>query len=221
MSARLRCGLLPAALLALGFVLPAERVIDELGRVRKAAFPLRAEATLSGIGRGWPREVVLELHPVAGLRVQDDAGGRWLVRQGRLVAGSRPRLPVWVPEAEILLLQEPKQVHAWLEALGIDPLANRLARCGEADCFVLGGPERPGRLWLDKDRFEVARLILRDRRSVEFEAYRDWDGVRFPSKIHILDAHGEVATLTLTAVKRSRLRSEDFSMSWAGQSPPN
>ena len=212
---------LPALALALlGYVLPAERVLDQLGRQHRKAKAVAITLGLEGIRADWPREIRLELHPAHGLRIRDSDDQRWLVRRGRVVAGSRPRLPVWVPELEILSLQEPDAILAWLEALGVDPSRSRLARCGEADCFVIG--TAPGELWLDKDRFLVVRLVLRDGRRVEFSGYRSWSSSgKFPNEINILDGHGPLAKLTIVRVEPIHLGPEDFSHRWVGSGRPN
>jgi hypothetical protein len=208
------CWLLAAAV-SLGFVLPVDRVMQELSRLRRDLPPIQVEAVLAGIGSGWPEHVVLDVHPELGLRVRSDEPGRWLIRSGRLVAGASQRIPIWVPPIEILTLRKTESIHAWLDAFSVDRSANRLARCGDADCFVIGSPRSPGQVWLDKDRFEVIRVVLPEGRRVEFAQYRDWAGIRFPSKIEILDEHGALATLVLEGVSRAAIsKADEFSPRW-------
>lgn len=196
----------------LAYVLPVERVVAELARQREHAPPLRLEISVDGILPSWPQRVVIELHPDFGLKVTDDTGGRWLLRQGRVLAGDSRRAPRWLPELEILTLREEEGLHGWLENTRVDVDSSELVRCGASDCFVLGGRAGPAQVWLDKDSFEVVRLILPEGRQLLFEDYRSWSGTRFPSVIKVLDSHGVLATLTLLALSRAPdLDEEDFS----------
>ncbi len=205
----------------LAYILPAERVVLELVRVRENALPLRLETALRGIVSSWPEQVTLELHPDFGLRVSDTEGGSWLLRQGRVVAGSPPRAPLWIPDIEILALRTEEGLRAWLRRARVDLSRNELARCGESDCFILGGTRSPGQVWLDKDRFEVVRVVLPEGRQLVFEGYQDWSGVRFPRDIKILDSHGPLATLSVQRLGAAPdLGADDFSPQNMGQSPP-
>ncbi len=211
MTSSLASGTLALIVGVLGYVLPVERIVAELSRAREDAPPLRLEAHLSGIVPDWPERVVLELHPDFGLRVSDSQGGHWLLHRGQLVAGSPLRAPLWIPDIEILTLRGEEDLLAWLERAQVDVGRNELARCGEADCYVVGGKDRQAQVWLDTDRFEVVRLLLPGRRELLLERYRSWSGVRFPSTIKVLDAHGELATLTVETLQRARdLAEEDF-----------
>ncbi len=195
----------------LGYVLPLERVVAELSRARQDALPLRLEASLSGIVAAWPERVTLELHPDFGLRAIDRQGSQWLVRRGQLVMGNTPRLPVWIPDIEILGLRSEEDLLTWLARARVDLGRNELARCGESDCYVLGGIGGRGQVWLEKDRFEVLRLVLPGGRELLFEGYASWTGVRFPRTIKVLDTHGELAVLTVESLTRARdLSEEDF-----------
>ncbi len=195
----------------LGYVLPVERVVAELSRTREDALPLRIEARLSGIVSAWPEQVVLELHPDFGLRAFDDRGGQWLVRQGQLVMGNPPRAPRWIPDIEILGLRGEEDLLTWLARARVDLGRNELARCGESDCYVLGGIGRGGQVWLEKERFEVLRLVLPGGRELLLEDYASWTGIRFPRTIKVLDTHGELATLTIESLSRAgNLGEEDF-----------
>ncbi len=195
----------------LAYVLPVERVVAELARAREDAPPLRIEARLSGIVPAWPERVVLELHPDFGLRVIDDQGGQWLMRQGQFVMGNSPRTPLWIPDIEILGLRDEQDLLTWLARARVDLGRNELARCGESDCYVLGGIGRGGQVWLEKESFEVLRLVLPGGRELLLEGYASWTGIRFPRTIKVLDTHGELATLTIESLSRARdLSEEDF-----------
>ena len=53
-------------------------------------------------------------------------------------------------------------------------------------------------------------------RALEFEPYVDWDGVRFPTEIRILDEDGPLAVLRVVAVAPARdLPASAFSPEWA------
>ncbi len=211
MSSQVISATLALLVSVLGYVLPVERVVAELSRAREDALPLRIEARLSGIVPAWPAQVVLELHPDFGMRVLDDRGGQWLMRQGQLVLGNPPRVPLWIPEIEILGLRSEEDLLTWLARARVDLGRNELARCGESDCYVLGGIGRGGQVWLEKERFEVLRLVLPGKRELLLESYASWTGIRFPRTIKVLDTHGELATLTIESLTRAGdLGEEDF-----------
>ncbi len=195
----------------LGYVLSVDRVVAELSRARQEALPLRLEARLSGIVPAWPEHVVLELHPDFGLRVLDGQGGQWLLRQGQLTRGNHLRAPAWIPEIEILGLRSEHHLLTWLARARVDLERNELARCGESQCYVLGGIGRGGQVWLEKESFEVLRVVLPRGRELLLEHYASWTGVRFPRTIRVLDRHGELAVLTIETLSRARdLSEEDF-----------
>ena len=206
----------------LGYVLPAERVVRQLEQLRQKQVPLRIEAELSGVSGGWPSEVVFELHPEHGYRISDDQGGRWLIRGGNVVAGTSQPAPVWIPELELLILKLEEELLAWFRRAQVDLRRNELARCGELDCFVLGGEGGRSQVWIDKDSFEILRWTGNSGRSVEFLSYADWSGQRFPAIVELRDRHGAFATLAVHAVKRaSRLGAGDFSPDWVESAPAN
>jgi hypothetical protein len=207
-----------AALLA--YVLPADRVLEQVALHRAKLHAVRVEARLEGIGESWPERVTLELHPRLGCRVSGAAGERWLLRDGRVLAGTRLPAPPWVPELDVLVVPDAGDLARLLGSLGIDPAANELGRCGERDCFVLGGRTGPAQLWLDKDSFDVVELRLADARRVEFAAPRAWSGTRFASEIRIHDEWGKIATLSVEAAgPAADLRAEDFSQRWVDLAP--
>jgi hypothetical protein len=93
---------------------------------------------------------------------------------------------------------------ALVAQLGVDLRRNQLARCGEADCFVLGGREATAQLWIEKDRFEVRRVLGRAGDLVEFESYRDRVGrLRLPSQIRVTDPSGGETLVRVVGVERA------------------
>jgi hypothetical protein len=206
-----------AALLA--YVLPADRVLEQVAAKRAGRQALRVEARLAGIGESWPERVVLELHPTLGCRVSDPRGQRWLLRDGRLQAGTQP-VPPWLPELDVWIVPDVPGLSRLLAELGIDAGANELARCGERDCFVLGGRAGDAQLWLDKDSFEVVELRLPSHRRIEFAEPRSWSGARFPGELRIHDEWGKIATLSVETAGPARdLRAEDWSARWVDTAP--
>jgi hypothetical protein len=205
------------ALLALppAYVVPAERILTVLQEQRQKQTPLRIEAELSGLRDDWPQEVVFELHPEFGSRVQDDLGGRWLFSKGRLRAGSSDPAPSWVPELEVLVLKDRDALRTWFTRARVDLERNELARCGETDCFVLGGRDGRSQLWLEKNQFDVQRWVTSGGVEIHYRSYADWDGLRFPGVIELHDRNGIFATLAIHSVSVvPHLREGDFSQSW-------
>ena len=211
---------LAGLMLLLAYVLPAARVLEQVAAHRAKAPALRVEARLEGIGEGWPEHVVLELHPKLGCRVSDGRGARWLLRDGRVQAGTHLPAPPWLPELDVLIAPDVAGLTRLLGELGIDVARNELGRCGGQDCFVLGGRSGAAQLWLDKDSFEVVELRLTDGRRIEFAAPRTWSGTRFPGEIRIHDEWGKIATLSVEAAgPATDLRAEDFSRRWVEVAP--
>lgn len=199
----------------LGFVLPGEKVVAELTLRRESIPAVRVEVGLSGVDRLWPTSIVVELHPELGFRVTDGSGGRWVVRRGRAVASTGQSVPAWIPDLEILSLRLAEDLSDWFERTGVNPEWNELGRCGEADCFVLGGRQATGQLWVDKDRFEIRRWLFGGGRSIEFDSYRNWADLRFPGEIRVVSRTGVFAVLTVQAVEPAPGLSEaDFSSDW-------
>ncbi len=223
MIAALQAGLALASLW-LAYVLPWDRVLAELVAGRALLEGVRIEARVLDPSEALEpdppveeslRSAVIELHPELGMRVADDRGGRWLIRGGRVHAGIPPGVPPWLPDLEILVLRQEEDLLAWFQRAGVNLKRVDLARCGEAHCFVLGGRDGSDQLWLDKNRFEVVRLVSYFGASVELERYRDWSGFRFPSEIRILGPRGAVATLRVIKVSTPHSFSEeDFSPQW-------
>jgi hypothetical protein len=203
----------------LAYVLPAERVLRQIEKQRSKQPPLRIEAELSGASLRWPSEVVFELHPEHGYRVSDDQGGRWLIRGGRVLAGTEEPTPAWIPELELLVLRAADDLRRWFRRAEVDLERNELARCGELDCFVLGGADARSQVWIDKESFDVLRWTSSSR-SVEFLSYSDWDGQRFPAIVELRDRRDVFATLVVHAVSRAgRLDEGDFTQTWVHAAP--
>lgn len=197
------------------WVLPPQRVVQELVRLRATRPPLRVETVLIEGERNWPEAVSFDLHPEYGVRVSGDRDGRWLFIGGHPVAGVSARIPAWLPDLSGLVLREEEALLAWLEFLGVDPERSQLARCGDADCFVLGGRDGPAQVWVDKERFEIKRVVSSDGRVVEFEEYTDWGGLRFPRTLRVGTRAGPVATLEIVRADRaSGLSPKDFALEW-------
>lgn len=209
-----------ALLAALAYILPVDRVVMQLAREHESAPALRIEASLEGIGDGWPGSVSFELHREFGLRVEGDHGNRWLFLADGGVQGTRLPAPPWIPDLRLLALEDEEQLWQLVAATGLDPGVSELARCGELDCFVLGGRRARAQLWVEKDRFEILEASDRRGRRTRYADYRTWDRVRFPAEIEVFDSYGSVATLHIDSVARVRLREEHFSPSWLGAAAP-
>ena len=213
---RLRALTLGCVALALAaYVIPGDRVVREVARVRASAVPLRVEAQLEDVAPDEQRALVIELHPSHGARIQDDRGARWLPRAGEVLAPAGVDIPVWIPPADVLALAREDLLLAWLSGAGVNLSWSRLARCGDVDCIALGEAEARAQLWVDKDRFEVRRVSLAAGRSVGFEGWRDWAGRRFPERMRAAESDAPLGTLRVTAVRAApELSRADFSEAW-------
>jgi hypothetical protein len=202
----------------LAYVLPASRLMPLLEAGWKNRQPLRIEAELSGVVEEWPSEIRLALHPTLGYRIEDDRGGRWVIRGGRVLAGTTSPPPPWIPELEILALNTPSGLRDWLARAGVDVGTNDLGRCGEGDCYVLGGRRGGSQVWIDKDSLEIVRWASSLGRRVEYLRYTHWDGQRFPAIVELRDDRDEpFATLVVHDVRPADdLVEADFSASWVG-----
>ncbi len=202
------------ALVVLGYVISSERVVREMAGVRAGLESHRVAAELEVDGEGIA-SVVFELDPDRGVRVRDGRGGRWLLAGGRVWAPAGSGVPAWLPPADVLVLRSEERLLEWLAHAAVDLAANELARCGNADCFVIGGRAASDQLWIDKDRFEVRRQRTARGRVVDFESYRSWPGGRFPERIRVADPLGPIATLRILRVESApELGQEDFSPGW-------
>ncbi len=212
---KVRLALAAASLLLLAYVLPVDRVVLQLAKQHEALPPLRVEAKLEGIGDSWPERVTFELHPQYGFRLESDRGQRWLFQADGGLVGSLLPPPPWIPDLRLLTLADPELLAELVTATGLDPESSELARCGEFDCFVLGGRTATAQLWVEKDRFEILELVDTQGSRTRYGGYREWSKVRFPAAIEILDAYGSVGRLQIENVKTaSSLRGEDFSPLW-------
>ena len=211
MSANL--ALAAIALVTLGYVIPSERVVREMAGLRASLQPHRVTAELEARD-GSTGEVLFEFAPDRGVRVRDGRGSRWLLAGGRIWSRAGAEVPAWLPPLE-LLVGRGDELFRWLVDAGVDLAANDLARCGDADCFVIGGRAASDQLWVDKDRFEVRRRRSARGLVHDFEGYRDWSGVRFPRTIRVADPLGSVATLRTVRVEAApELAQGDFSAAW-------
>jgi hypothetical protein len=193
------------------YVLPADRVLEQVAARRASAPALRVEARLEGIGESWPARVVLELHPRLGCRVSDERNERWVLHDGHVALGTRMPAPPWIPEIEVLAAPDVASLAKLLGELGIDASRSELGRCGRAS---------QAQLWIDKDSFEVVELRLADRRRIEFAPARAFGGTRFPGEIHVHDEWGRIATLRVESAGRATdLRAEDFTRRWVEVAP--
>jgi hypothetical protein len=204
--------------LPLLYVLPGVRVLEQIEAVRKRQPAIHVVADLTGTDRSFPARVEADLHPELGARFSDGAGGRWVMRRGRVVASNRSELPAWIPQLEPLGLATRSELESWLAAMGIDPAVNDLGRCGDQDCFVLGGRQAGEQLWIEKDRFEVRRLATSTGRRTSYDEYRDFEKLRFPGRIAIADGNEEIAVWTVQqAVSAGGLSERDFSDRWTAR----
>ncbi len=202
-------------LVLVAWVLPPERVVRELVRVRTGQVPVRAEAILIGGDPRWPEELRFELHPDYGVRISGDRGGRWLFIGGRPAGRASETPPAWLPDLAGLLLRDEAGLLAWLEGLGVDPERSQFARCGDDDCFVLGGRNGEGQVWVDKQRFEIRRVVRPGGRILELSTYTNWDGLRFPGTLRLEGPAGPIATIEVIRAEPARgLGAEDFTLEW-------
>jgi len=202
-------------LIPLAYVLPGERVLEQVEAARRRQPALHLVAEFSVEEGGVPVPVEADLHPSFGVRIEDAQGGRWLVRGGRLVAANRTEQPLWIPQLEPLVLPTRAELERWLAGVGIEWDVNELGRCGREDCFVLGGRTSPGQLWIDQESFEVRRVATGGGNESRFEEYRDSEGRRFPARFEVLSQGAQVAIWSVRNIYQSAdLEQRDFSESW-------
>ncbi len=216
MSTTLARGL---ALVWLAFVLPGERVVGMLAESRAGRTPLRVEAKLSARASSAPAQLVIELHPDLGARISDDKGGRWLVSNGRVTAGTQLPAPAWLPDLTPLVLRHESELRAWLAAEGVDLERNELARCGDDDCWVLGTRQAPAQLWVEKSSLDLRRIVRARAARTAFDQWQEFGKVRFPARIELADDSGTVATLSVESVTAITLGPSDLSPAWIQASP--
>ena len=201
--------MIPLVLAGIGWLawfLPGEIAVEEWAKRQKFPTPLEIGATLEGIGIDGSRPVWLAIHPRRGVRVDDGRGGRWLLRGDRVVEGTRLPPPVWLPRLEVLTLAGRPAIDRYLQRHSIDVERNELARCGEFDCFVIGGRDSTAQLWIERDAFFVRALQLPGLPRIELGSPRSWPeaaGASFPERIEVFDGPGSqpLATLTVQSVR--------------------
>lgn len=209
-----------AALAWLAYFASGARVVAQLASAQASRPALHVQATLSTAASDAPSSLSIDLHPDFGMRVSDDRGGRWVVQRGRVLAGTTLPLPVWVPELEVLCLRHESDLIAWLGVHGIDVSANELARCGDGDCYVLGTRQSLAQLWVEKRALEVRRLVLPGRGQSELEEWRNFDKLRFPTRIEITGGEGSATLAVESATPAPKLVSADFTEAWVRAAPP-
>ncbi len=199
----------------LAYVLAADRVVLQMAEEHKGTPALRIDAVLTGIGDAWPEHVTFELHPDFGFRLESDRGNRWLFHADGGLQGTVLPTPPWIPDLRLLTLRDAELLRELVVATGLDFAASELVRCGEFDCFVLGGRDAPAQLWVDKDRFEILELRDSVGRRTRYTDYRSWGRTRFPAEIEILDAYGSIGTLRVENVTLAgALGADQFSPLW-------
>lgn len=209
-GSRLSSGLTPRAalgalVLALaGFVAPPDHVLAELTRSRRRVPPVTLELEVRGPGQEVGRKAWVELHPGGAWRITDEGGGSWTGSGSVIRDGSSEDPPEGLAEAWLIWVSDRDALEGHLARQGVDLGRNELGRCGDEDCWVLGGRSGAAQLWIDKDRLEVRRLRNRRGRVFEFEGYREGlEGVRVPSLIRVLDSLGVVAEAEVRKVDAS------------------
>ncbi len=204
-----------ALILPWAYILPPDRVLDQVIQARSSAVPVSLRLALDGVDPTWPKEIRIDLHPVGGVRIDDLQGGRWVVRRGRVVAANQAQIPAWLPQLELLSFPTVDSLSLFLEDSGVDLLRSELARCGADDCFVIGGRDSSAQLWVEKDGFELRTWVVAFGKRFDLTRYRDWGKIRFPSKIEVLDGSGRLATLDVRTLEPApQLSPNDFSDRW-------
>jgi hypothetical protein len=188
----------------LGFVLSAARVLHEIAEVRDGISPFQVTVELGESEDEAGLHLWVDLHPRGGWRVVDERGARW-GGQGpwtRSTAGEPP--PAGLSLAWLLAVSDEQRLTSMVGQLGIDLRLNQLGRCGDSDCFVLGGREGAAQLWVEKDRFEVRRYRSPRGWTLEFEAYRQGLGrLRIPSQLRLVGPEGDETRAHIVGIERA------------------
>jgi len=204
-----------ALVLPWAYVLPADRVLSQVVRAKASSVPITLQVSIEGIDPTWPSEVKIDVHPVGGVRVDDQQGGRWVLRRGRVIAANRSEIPAWLPQLEPLVLPSVESLSGFLEDAGVNIERSELARCGADDCFVIGGRDASAQFWVEKDGFEPRAWVLALGRRFEWDQFRSWGKIKFPSQINILDESSRLATLRVRQLDPApQLVPDDFSDRW-------
>ena len=192
------------ALQLLGYVLPAERVLLQVATSRHGTPSVQLTVSVGESEGEAGLHAWVDLHPSGGWRIVDERGSRWIGQGPWLRQGPGVPPPVGLAETWLLLVSDEERLPALVAQLGVDLRRNQLARCGEADCFVLGGREGAVQLWIEKDRFEVRRYLGRQREVIEFESYRERVGrLRVPSQIRVTDSAGYETLVRVVGIERA------------------
>jgi len=204
----------------LAYLIPGERVVAQLAAARAGQPPLHVETVVTSSQNDAPARLVFDLHPDFGLRASDDRGRRWLVQRGRVVAGSELPPPAWLPDLEVLALHDAGALHSWLSAHGVDANVNELGRCGEGDCYVLGGRQGRAQLWVDKNALEVRRVVVPGQASLELQGWKAFAKQRFPGEVALAADSGPIASFAVESVATApQLASGDFTPAWVQAAP--
>jgi hypothetical protein len=213
---------LAPALLALAWLAhfaSGDRVVSQLAAAQADRPALHVEAALSAADPSAPKRVQIDLHPELGMRVADDRGRRWLLRSGRMVAGTVIPAPPWLPDLEILALRHEGGLRTWLGVVGVDASANELARCGASECYVLGTRQSMAQLWVDKRTLEVRRIILPGRGPADLEEWQPFEKLRFPARIEIASGASTSTLAIQSVVVAPAWVPADFSEMWVEAAP--
>jgi hypothetical protein len=171
---------------------------------REGAPPVRLSVKVEFFDEEEPITAWVELHPGGGWRIMDEEGQTWAGQgpQIRRVAGAPP--PVGLDEMWLLATADEEILPAHVARLGIDLSLNELARCGEVDCFVLGGREGQIQLWVDKERFEVRRYRNPQGLFLHFDGYQKVGGtLRLPTRIRVVGEFGPVSQVGILETEPS------------------
>lgn len=207
-----------AVALWLAFVLPGDRVVGLLAESRASGQPLRVEGKLTARDSSAPGRLTIEIHPELGARISDDAGGRWLVAQGKISAGTKLPAPAWLVDLTPLVLRREGELRAWLANQGVDVGKNELARCGNGDCWVLGTRQAAEQLWIEKARMDLRRVV-RPRSRSAFDDWQMFGKIRFPARIEVADDSGAIASLAVDGVTAIPLEAADLTPAWVTAPP--
>ena len=207
-SVIIRLALLLVGPLLLAYVLSPERVLREIAGIRAGSPPVRLTVTVvspEGETRAW-----VDLHPSGGWRVTDEQGRSWVGRGVRLRPPVVDRPPAGLPQAWLLWASDEELLPGLVAELGVDLERSELARCGDADCVVLGGKSGRSQVWVDKDRFEVRRIWTREGIEIYLEGYqRSFSRVRLPTSIRVVEPGGWTAQVEIVSAEPAGALEED------------
>jgi hypothetical protein len=196
-----------------GFVLEGDRVVAQIAEVRRGTPPVRLTVTIGPPedpqDRAW-----IDLHPSGGWRIRDEQGRTWIGRGSRVLRGEQSDPPVGLVESWLLVTSEERELTRLLGQVGIDLRRSRLARCGDADCFVLGAREGESQIWVEKSRFEIRKYVDRRGMQLDFDRYRRGvRSLRLPSRVLVVDAAGSIAEVLIQEAEAAPRLSSDPDLS--------